>query len=177
MIKKFYEFNESLGSDNLDLVLNKMNREGFQSLNKREKLLLQKFTKGEDITNFSLEEPEVPVRMVVPTVIRAPREYGNMRDNEIETSNSGGFQIGDIVVLYDKERGKLPENVYRYIIKKDEFLISGINDSGKLDVGAKTQSGKIYYLSSKRFLLQERKPKITSAVDPLGEEDWGATVS
>ena len=172
MIIKFINFNESLGSDNLDIVLDKMMKKGFQSLSKREKELLSKFTSGEDISNFSLKEPILTVNQTP----RFNREESFIRgvSGIIEPTviSVKRFQVGDEVVLIDKDMGKLPPEVFSYLIKQKSFIIREISDSLKLDVGAISARGNPFFLSPKRFELIKSKPNIISPLDPLGEDDW-----
>jgi len=158
-MKKFLEFlNEALSD--IDKVLDKMNDGGIESLTPREKELLRKYSKGEDISKFSLDEPKEPIRRIEPVrKIKVPSEYS--------------FKIGDEVRPAKSDQGNLPEEVYYYLRTQKSFLIRNINSNGKIDIGAKTGTGRAYYFNPSRFqLVNSKNQNIKSDIDPFGEDDW-----
>ncbi len=69
------------------------------------------------------------------------------------------INIGDLIYVKNTNKGKLPDNVYNYIMSQDTFKVLNINENGKLDIGyveyyrredgVKVKKG--FYFSKNRF--------------------------
>lgn len=166
-MKKFFEFINEAMSD-LDKVLDKMNGHGYDSLNAKEKELLSKFSRGEDISQFKLDdEPRPLIKIPKNKIVKK-----QVRDNPY---NATKFDVGDEVSLAIIDSNGLSEDVYYYLRAQKTFIIRNINANGKIDVGAKTASGASFYLNPSRFKLvksNSSNPAIKNDVDPFGEENW-----
>jgi hypothetical protein len=78
----------------------------------------------------------------------------------IKKSENNKIEIGDKVFLSDDRKGRLNDEIYDYIIKKEVFDVLNINKNGKLDLGYykyyirtsdNTKVRKIFYFSPQRF--------------------------
>lgn len=166
MKKTFQEFlNEGLSD--IDKILDKMNATGKDSLTANEKELLAKYSRGEDISKFKLDDEPRPV-------VRIPNNnVGQVRRDDYY-QNVTRFDVGDEVALAITDNRGLSEEVYYYLRAQKTFTIRKINANGKIDVGARTANGAVFYLNPVRFKLV--KPNSSDAkndeIDPFGEENW-----
>jgi hypothetical protein len=87
-------------------------------------------------------------------------------------SNSSNFEVGDVVRFIDKGKGKLSDDVYKFLKSKEAFEVLRINHKGQIDIGFRYDGGKIFYFNASRFTDKPigagRKD-----LDPYSEEDWG----
>lgn len=82
------------------------------------------------------------------------------RLKELKLNTDNKIEVGDKVVLKDDKKGKLPDEIYKFLKSRDIFDVIRINDKGKLDIGCyqryiRETDGKkikkVFYFSSRRF--------------------------
>lgn len=67
------------------------------------------------------------------------------------------FKPGDIVILSNKNKGKLPDEAFDFLLTYKKFKVTEVNDNYNIHVGYFLENGNIYYFSPNRFELMSGK--------------------
>jgi len=134
MIKSFVEFiKESKESNYIDNILDKINKVGMGKLSKQEQEILMKYSSGSDISDLFQDQQTQPTTSPNNTII---------------------FEVADEVIVINKMKGKLPDEIYNELMSKDSHIIQRINERGKIDIGLKMPNGEAYLFNASRFTLK-----------------------
>jgi len=144
MIKSFKNFlRESVESDYVDYILDKINKVGMNKLSKYEQDVLNKYSYGEDISSMVSSIPDSPESK---PEIKKVAKVANLASSK--------FEVADEVILSNNKRGSLPEYAYKFLISKSSHIIQRINENGKIDIGARTPDGEAFLFNASRFTLK-----------------------
>jgi len=95
------------------------------------------------------------------------------RLKELKVKQDLKIDVGDIIFVRDKNKGKLPDKVFDFLNSKEFFKVLRINDKKKLDIGfyqryiRKTDNKKIkkvFYFNSRRFQKIDTLDKVAQFI-------------
>jgi len=138
-------------NDLSDMLLDKINENGFNNLSKYEIDILNKISNN-DVINLK----EVLSKINKKSNNKPKSKSNNKQKAVYMRYPSKSLKINDIVYpLFYVSTYKLPEYAKDYLKSSKSFIIKKIKNN-KVDIGCRN-NGKIFYFSSKRFTTEEEK--------------------